>query len=104
MSIHNDKTRKVKPTHPGKILREDFMPDYNLTVKTLAEKLKVSRQTVNELVHERRNLSPEMALRLSHLFGNTPEFWLNAQREVDLWNAKSRLSKTVAKIKPLKTA
>jgi len=104
MSILNDKTREVKPTHPGKMLREDFMPDYNLTVKALAGKLNVSRQTVNELVHERRNLSPEMALRLSHLFGNTPEFWLNAQREVDLWNAKSKLSKAVEKIKPLKTA
>jgi len=40
MSILNDKTREVKPTHPGKMLREDFMPDYNLTVKALAEKLK----------------------------------------------------------------
>ena len=104
MSIANSRHREVKPTHPGKMLREDFMPDYNLSVKSLAEALNVSRQTINELVNERRNLSPEMALRLAQLFGNKPEFWLNAQREVDLWDARSRLSKTVKKIKPLRTA
>ncbi len=104
MSILNKKTREAKPTHPGKMLREDFMPDYNLSIKALAEELNVSRQKINELVNERRNLSPEMALRLSQLFSNTPEFWLNAQREVDLWNARSRLSKAVNKIKPLRTA
>lgn len=104
MSILNRELRKTKPTHPGKMLREDFMPDYNLTVKALAEKINVSRQTINELVHERRNLSPEMALRLSSLFGNTPEFWLNAQREVDLWHARSKLSEKATKIKPLRTA
>ena len=47
----------------------------------------MSRQTVNELLRERRALSPDMALRLSQLFGNSAEFWLNAQRAVDLWDA-----------------
>jgi len=69
------------------MLREDFMPDYNLTTTGLAQKLGVSRQTVNELLLQRRAVSPSMALRLSRLFGNTPEFWLNAQCAVDLWNA-----------------
>jgi addiction module HigA family antidote len=64
------------------------MPDYNLTTTGLAEKLGISRQTVNELLLERRAVSPTMALRLSRLFGNTPEFWLNAQRAVDLWKAQ----------------
>jgi len=59
------------------MLREDFMPDYNLTTTGLAEKLSVSRQTVNELLLEFRVITPAMALRLSRLFGNTPEFWLN---------------------------
>ena len=84
MSIQNTKQREIAPTHPGEMLREDFMTDYNLTTTGLAEKLGVSRQTVNELLLERRAVSPSMALRLSRLFGNTPEFWLNAQREVDL--------------------
>jgi len=88
MSIPNDIPMKRRPTHPGEILREDFMPDYDLTVSGLAEALGVSRQTVNELLRERRALSPEMALRLSALFCNSPEFWLNLQRAVDLWDAQ----------------
>jgi addiction module HigA family antidote len=69
------------------MLREDFLPDFALTVTGLASALGVSRQTINELIRERRALSPEMAIRLARLFGNSPEFWLNAQRAVDLWEA-----------------
>ena len=54
-----------KPTHPGEVLREEFMPDYGLTVAGIAERLGVSRQSVNELVRERRALSTEMAVRLT---------------------------------------
>lgn len=84
------------------MLREDFLPEYELTVATLADALGVSRQTVNELVHERRSLSTEMALRLSRLFGNSPEFWLNAQRAVDLWHADQTLGTLVRRIQPYK--
>ena len=104
MSIPNTKERTIRPTHPGEMLREDFMRDYGLTVSGLASALGVSRQTVNELLRERRALSPEMALRLSRLFGNSPEFWLNAQRAVDLWNASRSLKAKVARIKPLRVA
>jgi len=93
MSIPNKRERKVRPTHPGEILREDFLPDYGLTVLSFAKALGVSRQTVNELLRERRAVSPEMALRLSRLFGNTPEFWLNAQRAVDLWDAARNIKR-----------
>ena len=62
MSIPNTRERQVRPTHPGEMLREDFMPDYGLTVSGIAKALGVSRQTVNELLRERRAVSPEMAL------------------------------------------
>jgi addiction module HigA family antidote len=104
MSIPNTSERKVRPTHPGEMLREDFLPDYGLTVSSLAEALGVSRQSINELLRERRSVSPEMALRLSRLFSNSPEFWLNAQRAVDLWDAAKTLKAQVAHIKPLKVA
>ena len=104
MSIKNINPREIAPTHPGEMLREDFMPDYNLTTTGLAKKLGVSRQTVNELLLERRAVSPAMALRLSRLFGNTPEFWLNAQRAVDLWKAQRENSREIERIKPLKAA
>jgi len=75
-----------------------------LTVSGLAEALGVSRQTMNELLRGRRAVSPAMALRLSRLFGNSPEFWLNAQRAVDLWNAARAIKTQVERIKPLKVA
>lgn len=103
MGIRNTRERTVRPTHPGEMLREDFMPDYGLTVISLAEVLGVSRQTVNELLRERRALSPEMALRLARLFGNTPEFWVNAQRAVDLWEASRALGSSLERIDPLRT-
>lgn len=93
-----------KPTHPGKMLREDFLPDYALTVAGLAELLGVSRQSINELLRERRAVSPEMALRLARLFGNSAEFWLNAQRAIDLWTAAQAIKDEVALIKPLDAA
>lgn len=104
MSIPNTGRREIRPTHPGEMLREDFLPDYQLTVAGLAKALGVSRQSMNELLRERRAVSPEMALRLSRLFGNSPEFWLNAQRAVDLWNAAKALKSQVGRIKPLKVA
>ena len=103
MSIPNTRKRTIRPTHPGEMLREDFLVDYGLSVTGLAEALGVSRQTVNELLRERRALSPDMAIRLSRLFGNTAEFWLNAQRAVDLWEASRRLRAAVKQIRPLKT-
>ena len=104
MSIKNIGKRELTPTHPGAIIREDFMPDYGLSISTLAEALGVSRQTVNELLRERRALSPAMALRLSRLFGNSPDFWLNAQRAVDLWQAERELEKDLNRICTLKAA
>ena len=88
MAIQNTAKREITPTHPGEMLREDFMPDYKLTASSLAAALGVSRQTVNELLRERRAVSPVMALRLSRLFGNSPEFWLNAQHARDLWDSE----------------
>ncbi len=101
MSIPNTISMKRKPTHPGEMLREDFLPDYGLTVSSLAKAIGVSRQSINELLRERRRVTPEMALRLARLFGNSPEFWLNAQRAVDLWVAAQAIQNEVAYITPL---
>lgn len=103
MSIENTGIKR-RPTHPGEMLREDFLPDHDLTVSGLAAAIGVSRQSVNELLLERRAVSPEMAIRLSRLFGNSAEFWLNAQRAVDLWEAGRAIQSAVRKIRPLNTA
>lgn len=64
----------------------------------------MSRQTINEILRERRAMTPAMALRLSRLFGNTPEFWLNAQRAYDLWHAQKSYQRDIKRIKPMRTA
>ena len=104
MALPNTRVLTRRPTHPGEMLREDFLPDYELTVAGLAEAAGVSRQSVNELLRGRRAVSPEMALRLGRLFGNSPEFWMNAQRSVDLYDAAQRLKDDVRRITPLRVA
>ncbi len=96
MSVTNTRKLQRRPTHPGEMLSEDFMPDYALTVAGLAQATGVSRQSINELLRGRRALTPEMALRLSKLFGN--------QRAVDLWDATQAIKHEVARIKPIRVA
>ena len=93
-----------RPTHPGEMLREEFMPDFGLSVAQLASKIGVSRQTVNQLVSERRALSPSMALRLARLFGNSPQYWLNMQRNVDIWDSFDSERDLIESIEPLQAA
>ena len=104
MSIPNNKPLKRRPTHPGEILREEFMTDYELTVKGLADSLGVSRQTVNDLLRRAAGREPGNGMRLSRLFGNSAEFWLNLQRAVDLWDANAAIKHDVRQIKPLRVA
>jgi len=104
MAIANTKKRLIPPTHPGVMLREDFMPDYGLSVSSLAAALKVSRQTVNELLNGRRALTSIMALRLSLLFGNSSRFWMNSQVALDLWNAEQEHQQELKEIRLLKAA
>ena len=104
MAIPNTIKRETPPTHPGEVLREDFMPDYGLTTSALADALGVSRQTINEILRERRSITPIMALRLSRLFSNTPEFWLNAQNARDIWDSEQNFKKELKLIHPLDAA
>jgi len=104
MAISNTAKREIPPTHPGEILREDFLPDFHLNATSIAKALGVSRQTVNELLRERRAITSIMALRLSRLFGNSPEFWLNAQHARDLWDSEQRFEKELSQIQPLNAA
>lgn len=104
MAIPNSTKREIPPTHPGEVLREDFMPDYGLTTAALADGLKVSRQTINEILRERRAITPMMALRLSRLFATTPEFWLKAQNARDIWDSEQHYKEELEQIHPLDAA
>lgn len=84
-------TRKRKPTGPGEILREEFLNPMGLTQKHLADHLGCDVKVVNRIVNGRTSVSAEMALKLGAAFRTTPEFWLNAQKAVDLYRAARQL-------------
>ena len=90
-----------RPPHPGEFLREDYLPECGLSVAAFAEKLGVSRQTANELLRERRAVSPDMALRLGRLFGTTAQYWLNLQRNIDLWDSLELNRESIERVEPL---
>ena len=81
------RTRKRIPTHPGGILKRQYMETLSLTVSELAGTLGVSRKTLSKIVNGRGGVTPDMALRLSRAFNTSPELWLNRQRNYDLWEA-----------------
>jgi len=96
--------RKRRPTHPGAILREDLLPAAGINQTQLADLIGVSRRTVHEVVQERRSITVDMAQRLSRILGNSPQFWLNMQQAVDLWDTSEAKRTEYEKLKPLKVA
>ena len=79
--------QRREPTSPGEILREEFLLPLGMTQKRLAEHLRCDVKVVNRLVNGRTSVSATMALKLGATFGTTPEFWLNAQKAVDIYRA-----------------
>ncbi len=88
------------PTHPGAVLREDVLPALGMTQIDLADRLGVSRVTVSALLHERRTLTPEMAVRLARVLHGRPEIWLRMQAARDLWELE-RNPEWLAAVKPI---
>ncbi len=79
------------PPHPGEIIKEMCVEPLGLTVTKAAESLGVARKTLSMLLNGKAGISPEMALRLSKVFGRTPEGWLKLQLQYDLWKAKQNV-------------
>jgi len=92
--------RRRAPTHPGAILREDVLPALRMSQQAFADRLGVSRVTVNTLLQERRDLSSELAARIAKLLGHSPESWIRMQEALDLWRISQDPSR-LAGITPL---
>ena len=88
-------------THPGEILLEEFVKPYGLTQKKLCELLNVGIKTISEIYNKKRGISPVMALKLSNLFGTTPEFWMNAQSAYDIHIAYEKEKRNIDCIKQI---
>ena len=86
------KRMKRQPTHPGCILKEDYLRPAKITVTDMAAKLGVSRKTLSKILNEKGAVTPDMALRLARAFGTTPELWINLQKNYDLWHAEHTTS------------
>lgn len=90
------------PTHPGEMLLEEFLKPMGMSQQQLARQIRVPFQRVNELVNRRRGVTPATALRLSRLFVNTPDFWMNLQIRWDLYKAQRREAEILKKIVPIR--
>jgi addiction module HigA family antidote len=85
--------RNLPPAHPGEILREMFIKELNLTITEVADGLGVARGNLSAIVNERAGISPELAVKLSEAFGNTSEFWINLQKNYELWHAEKKVDR-----------
>lgn len=82
-------------TPPGEMLREEFLVPLGISQNALAMRIRVPATRIGDIVHGRRGITPDTALRLARFFGNSPEFWLNLQQMYDLSKARIELSKTI---------
>jgi addiction module HigA family antidote len=90
----------MRPIHPGEILREEFLAPLGMSAHALAMELKVPAPRINEIVRERRAITPDTALRLARYFGTTPQFWLNLQTSYDLKITEQEIGPKIAKEVP----
>lgn len=87
------------PTHPGEMLAEEFLGPMGITQRQLASAIHVPYQRVNELVNQKRGVTPSTALRLAKFFGMSPDFWLNLQMRWDLYRAAQAEAQVLAAVK-----
>ena len=93
---------QAAPVSPGAVLREEIVARTGLTQDALAEALGVSRYSVNQIINDRRSITADMALRLAKVLGTTPQFWLNLQMAVDLFQAFRKLGSEIERLPVLK--
>lgn len=97
----NPLLRGLAPMHPGEFLREVTVPALDLPKAEVARRLRISRQTLYDILAERQPVTPAMALRLGRLFGNGPDFWLNLQRDHDLRTLEPAMAAELSAIEPV---
>ncbi len=88
------------PPHPGEVIKELYMKPMKLSATALAERIGVERKAISRLVNGHVGITAEMAIKLSKAFNMSAEVWLREQAAYDLWHAKQRMKKEIAKIKP----
>jgi len=97
--------RQRPPTHPGEMLLEEFIKPLGVTQTELAVRLGISFPRLNEIIHAKRAVTPDTALRLARVLGMSADFWLGLQLDWDLWHAmKGSKAPEIARLQPLRTS
>ena len=104
MSNSSTTTEKWAPVHPGEVLMEDFLKGFGITQNKLAVSIGVPPRRINEIVHGKRAVTADTALRLGKYFGIDPQFWLNLQSRYDLELAEDTVADEIEAIRPLAAA
>lgn len=94
----------IEPIHPGEILMEDFIEGFGITQNKLAVSIGVPPRRINEIVHWKRGITADTAIRLARYFGTSEEFWMNLQSNYELRIERRALQETIATISPLEVA
>ena len=97
-------TDLIEPIHPGAILMEDFIEGFGITQNKLAVSIGVPPRRINEIVHGKRGITADTAIRLARYFGTSEEFWMNLQSNYELRIERRALQETIATISPLEVA
>jgi len=92
------------PTHPGEMLREEYLPDFGWSAADLAARLRIPQATVDALLAEETGITPDLALRLGRLFGQTPAYWISGQLAVDFYRALESAKNDLEQIVPVDSA
>lgn len=87
--------RNLPPVHPGEILREEFLKEYKLSVTEAAKGLNIARPNLSAILNGKTGISPEMAVKLSVAFGNSSQFWMNLQKNYELWHAEKNVNRSL---------
>jgi addiction module HigA family antidote len=92
-----------RPTHPGEIIRYEYLEELNMTQQQLADSIGITRVRINEIVLGKRAVTPDTAFRLAKYFNTTPEFWIGLQINFDMWNTLRKRKNEYESIHPLKS-
>jgi len=92
--------RRIGNIHPGEILLEEFLKPMGITAYRLSKETKIDQTRISEIIHRKRAISVDTALRFAKFFGNSPEFWINLQNHFDIQEKKQKMQMELRKIKP----
>ena len=90
-----------QPTHPGEIIRYEYLDELNMTQQQLADAIGITRVRINEIILGKRSITPDTAFRLAKFFNTTPQFWIGLQTNFDMWSTLQKREKEYESIRPL---